>query len=147
MWKELNNAEDVRKFMIQVHGFHDACLKELKHVSGAYVDDELFMHPVNDRRRLNAVFQMQQDEGPSMIELEFSGLKYCRLVPCAEDYTCEIMQATLLIENGTVYWSDERDMTPAEFASSDGTVICASKLRWRPVDGAMGPKEVYNTSR
>ncbi len=89
--------------------------------------------------------QLQQDDCPA-IELEFSGLKYCRLVPVSEDYTCEIIQATLLIEDGTVYWADEADMSPADFVSGDGTVICASKLRWRPVEGAMGAKEIYAAS-
>lgn len=56
--------------MEAMYGFHDSCIKEMKYVSGAYVMDDLSMHPINEKRNISVLIQ-RQFENPSVIEMEF----------------------------------------------------------------------------
>lgn len=142
MWKELQTEQDLQRFMEEMSHFHDACIKELKYVSGAYVNPNLGMHPLNDQRALRVVLQRQFRNVP-MVELEFRGLKLLRLQPIDEVYTCEILDSTLRMQNGFIYWCDGGDI--ADFESYNGTLICASSLRWRPIENRMGSEEYYHS--
>ena len=53
------NNNDIEKFMKRICYFHDSCIKELKYLSGAFVDEDLAMYPVNDRRILKVAIQRQ----------------------------------------------------------------------------------------
>lgn len=144
MWNSVSNEEDLSILMETVCDFHDSCIKEMKYTSGAYVGTDLAMYPVNDLRILKMIIQRQSDD-PSAIELAFSGLKYLRLSPCDERYTCEIHDATMLLTDGCVFWCDCGGLTAAEIAQYSGTVICAEKVQWRAVNEYMGEKEVYRS--
>ena len=144
MWNEISNEKDLYSFMDNMYGFHDSCLKEIKYISGAYVDEELSMFPVNSQRILNVIFQ-RQFRHPSVIEMQFVGLKYLKLFPCDDDYTCEILDATMILKEDCVYWCDCGGLSEEDIESYTGTVICASKVRWRAVDEYIGPNEIYVT--
>ena len=144
MWNSVSNERDLSILMEAVCDFHDSCIKEMKYTSGAYVGTDLSMYPVNDLRALKMIIQRQSDD-PSAIELEFSGLKYLRLSPCDERYTCEIHDATMLLTDGCVFWCDGGGLTAAEIAQYSGTVICAEKVQWRAVNEYMGANEVYRS--
>lgn len=144
MWNEISNEKDLYSFMDTVCGFHDSCLKELKYISGAYVDEELSMFPVNSQRILNVIIQ-RQFRHPSVIEMQFVGLKYLKLFPSDENYTCEILDATMILNEDCVYWCDCGGLSEEDIESYTGTVICASKVRWRAVDEYIGPNEIYVT--
>lgn len=144
MWNSISSEEDIFALMDAVYAFHDSCIKEMKYISGAYVDNDLGMYPVNNLRILKMIIQ-RQFENPSAIELEFSGLKYLRLSPCDEGYTCEILDATMLLKDGCVFWCDCGGLTAAELEQYSGTVVCASKVRWRAVNEYIGAKEVYKS--
>ena len=49
MWNEIRSEQDIRDFMDKVYAFHDSCIKEMHYVSGASVDADLRMYPLNDR--------------------------------------------------------------------------------------------------
>lgn len=142
MWNEIKDDKDLMKFMEKIGYFHDSCIKELKYLSGAYVDEELSMYPVNDRRVLSVIIQ-RQFEDLSMIEIEFEGLKYLKLFPVDDNYTCEILDSTMIIRDDSIYWCDCGEMSETDLDNYEGTLICASKLRWRFVDGCMGQKEFF----
>ena len=144
MWNEIANNEDLNIFMDNMYGFHDSCLKEIKYISGAYVDEELSMFPVNSQRILNVIIQ-RQFRHPSVIEMQFVGLKYLKLFPSDENYTCEILDATMILNEDCVYWCDCGGLSEEDIESYTGTVICASKVRWRAVDEYIGPNEIYVT--
>ena len=59
MWNEIANEKDLNSFMDTVCGSHDSCLKELKYISGAYVNEELSMLPINNQRALSMIIQRQ----------------------------------------------------------------------------------------
>lgn len=144
MWNSISNEQDITILMKTVSAFHDSCIKEMKYISGAYVDNDLTMYPVNDLRVLKMIIQRQFDN-PSVIELEFSGLKYFRLSPCDEQYTCELHDATMLLKDGCVFWCDCGGLTAAELEQYSGTTVCASKVRWRVVNEYIGAKEIYKS--
>ena len=144
MWNSISSEQDLSILMSTVCAFHDSCIKEIKYTSGAYVDNDLTMYPVNDLRALKMIIQRQFDN-PSAIELEFLGLKYFRLSTCDEQYTCELHDATMLLKDGYVFWCDCGGLTVAELEQYSGTIVCASKLRWRAVNEYIGAKEVYKS--
>ena len=142
MWHEINNSNDLINFMNIVYSFHDSCLKELKYLSGAYVDEDLSMYPVNDRRILKVIIQRQFHDN-SMIEMEFEGLKRLQLLPCDNNYTCEILDSTMILKDDCIYWCDCGGISEKDLDHYDGTMICALKLRWRSIDKCMGKEEFY----
>jgi len=144
MWYEIKDGNELEDFMYKMCYFHDSCIKEIKYLSGAYVNNELSMHPLNDRRILNVVIQRQYED-VSMIEMEFSGLKFLKLFPVDDKYTCEIMESMMLIKNGYIYWCECGELSEGDLDNYTGTMICASKLRWRPIDKHMGKEEFYRS--
>ena len=142
MWHEINSQGDLDSFMNMLWHFHDSCLKELKYISGAYVKNDLAMWPINEKRSLRVIFQRQAKKS-SVIEVEFLGLKRLSMIPADEKYTCEILGATMLLKKDCIYWCDENGLTEADFHTYEGTLICATKARWRVIDGYIGKEQVY----
>ena len=128
--------------MNRVNFFHDSCIKELKYVRGAYIEEDLSTYPLNDKRILNIIIQCQFED-VSMIEMQFIGLKCLRLVPVDEEYTCEIMDSTMLIKDNCIYWCDCGELSENVFEDYKGTLICASKLRRRTIENGMGKGDFY----
>ncbi|MCQ2480381.1 MAG: hypothetical protein MJ120_07035 [Clostridia bacterium] len=142
MWNEIVNENDLNDFMNIHFCFHDSCLKEFKYTSGAYVNEDLLMHPINNQRNLKIIIQRQY-ETHSAIEIEFKGLKFLKIFPCDESYTCEILDVTMIMKEDCIYWCDCGGLTEADLDNYKGTIICASKARWRPLENCMGNKELY----
>lgn len=141
MWNEIVDEKTLVDFMEKIDFFHDSCIKQLKYLSDAYVNDDLSMYPVNDCRILNVIIQRQFEKN-STIEMEFKGLKYLKLFPEDEQYTCEILDATMILKDGCIYWCDCGGLSEEDIRDYKGTVICASKMRWRSIDNCMGGSEV-----
>lgn len=142
MWHEINSGKDIEKFMVEMQFFHDSCIKELKYTSGAFVDSALCMNPINNVRVLKVIIQQQQEDN-QVIELEFAGLKFLNLSPFDENYTCEIIDATMLFKDGYIYWCDQKSMPDSVSDNFEGTFICSSKVRWRRIENNMGSEEYY----
>lgn len=133
MWNSVNNNNDLAVLMETLGDFHDSCVKEMRYISGAYVNADLSMYAVNDKRILKVIIQRQY-ENPSAIEMEFKGLKYLKLRPNDENYTCEILDATMMLKDDCVIWCDCGGLSEADIESYEGTVICASELRWKATE-------------
>lgn len=142
MWNEIVDNNDMMTFMNQVEFFHDSCIKEIYYLSGAYVDEELSMYPVNDRRILRVIIQRQFEDN-SMIEMEFGSLRYLKLFPADSEYTCEILDSTMIMKEDCIYWCDCGGLSELDLNTYEGTMICATSLRWRSISGCMGQKEFY----
>lgn len=124
--------------------FHDSCIKEIHYISGAFVNENFSMYPLNDRRILRVVIQ-RQIKIDSMIEMEFQGLKHLKLFPADENYTCEIVDSTMIMKDGNIYWCDSSNLAESDLDDYTGTLICASKLRWRSIENHMGKNQFYNS--
>ena len=109
-WNEITDENSLKEFMERVSFFHDSCIKEMHYLSGAYVNENLDMYPVNDRRILRVIIQRQYEED-SMIEMEFQGLKYLKLFPEDERYSCEILDSNIILKEDCIIWSDCEDKT------------------------------------
>lgn len=144
MWEIISTNDEILNFMEKVCYFHDSCIKEISYLSGAYVSDNLSMFPINNRRVLRVVIQ-RQHKRDSMIEMEFQGLKGLKLFPVDESYTCEILDSTMIMKDENIYWCDCDDISESELDDYTGTLICASKLRWRSIENHMGEKEFYHS--
>lgn len=142
MWNEIVDENDLKCFMNKIVFFHDSCIKEARYISGSYVDEDLSMYPLNDKRILDVVIQ-RQFEDISMIEMQFIGLKYLKLCPIAEDYTCEIHDSSMFFKDDNIYWCDCGDISESDFEEYEGTLICASKVRWRSVENKIGKENFY----
>ena len=144
MWEIISTNDEILSFMDKVCYFHDSCIKEICYISGAYVSENLSMHPLNNRRVLRVIVQRQYEKH-SMIEMEFYGLKKLKLFPVDERYTCEILDSTMIMKEGDIYWCDCGNLSEFEIDEYLGTLICASKLRWRFIENHMGEKEFYHS--
>ena len=80
-----------------------------------------------------------------MIEMEFIGLKQLQLLPVDESDTCEILESTLIMKDGYIYWCDCGNLSEKDLVDYKGTLICASQLRWRSIENHMGEKEFYQS--
>lgn len=142
MWNEIKNTEDIKSFMNQMIYFHDSCVKELRYISGAYVENNLSMYPINQSNTLYIVVQ-RQFKDMSVVEMKFSGLKELRLNPLSEKHTCEIFQASLLFVDDDICWCDSEDWEDADSLDYDGIAVRASSMCWRVVEDALGSDEFY----
>ena len=61
MWNQIKNNDDVADFMGKLAYFLDSCLKELKYVSGAYIEEH-YMQPINKKRTLNIIIHCGVDQ-------------------------------------------------------------------------------------
>ena len=145
MWNEISTNDEILQFMENMCYFHDSCIKEISYISGAYVTNKLSMYPLNNRRVLRVVIQRQHEKN-SMIEMEFQGLVVLKLFPIDENYTCEILEATMIMKDGDIYWCDCGGLSEADLVDYEGTLICASKLRWRSIENHMGEEEFYRSN-
>ena len=133
MWNDIVDNETKENLLKEINYFHDSCIKEIKYLSGAFVDENGAMYPVNDKRILSVIIQSQYNKNLSL-EMEFSQLRFLVLGPVNEDYTCEIHDAYLWMKDGYLYWSDNTSLSnnvPLELLDYEGILICAKKLRWR----------------
>lgn len=145
MWETIRTSDEILRFMEKMCYFHDSCIKEMHYISGAYVGEGFEMYPLNDRRVLRVVIQRQCAKN-AMIEMEFQGLKCLKLAPADEDYTCEILDSTMIIKDGNIYWCDCGDLSEADLGAYEGTLICAAGFRWRSIENHMGEKEFYHSA-
>ena len=147
-WKELNSQQQIDEFMENMDYFHDGCIKELRFVSGAYVNVDLSMMPVNTCRTVYLVIQRQYED-PSAVEIRFEGVEWLSLKPANEKYTCEIFGAHMCIEGDMIVWFDSDNFKESytELYKEDVTLVKAHKVYWREADELLGEEPVYGIVR
>ena len=126
MWYNITNMEDIEMLMKKFGNFHDSCLKEMKYVSGAFINSDLSMYPINDKRSLKIKFQRQY-ENPMTIEIEFLELIKLNLEPCNEMFSAEVRGVSMFFKDSYIYWYDNNTYKKSE----NNTWICAKKAKWR----------------
>lgn len=144
MWNPIQTHQDILRLLVDTEQFHDSCIKEIKYLSGAFVDNSLAMHPINSLRKLSILIQ-RQSNFLSTIEIEFGGLIYFYLSPVDERFSCEILDGDMCLHNGCIYWGDCGKIFPEETENYPGTLICAESCRWRVVNNGLGNAAFYKT--
>lgn len=125
-WNYVMTQEDADAFQRSVCGFHDAVIRGLDYVSGAYVNADKSMYPLADVRSVSILIQSQQCRDFEMI---FEGVTALNLRPAADKYTADIYDASLFVRDASVFFSDSCLEKPD--TSYEGTWITAYGLRWR----------------
>jgi hypothetical protein len=133
-WRKIETQADADALMEVFGNFHDSCIREAHLWTGHSVSRNLQMSvcPGLDN---NIRFLIQrQFERPSTIELLFEQVTRLNLVPSPENYDSVIRAATLLAQEGLLYWSPEGDWGPKKTNRDDFTWVSARTLGWREVD-------------
>ncbi len=125
-WRFIENQEDANLFMEEVCGFHDSVIKELHYISGAFVDPDNSMMPVADKRSVTMQIQSQQCRN---FTLEFEGVTALNLRPATDNYTDDIYDATLIVQDEQIFFSDSF-MERIDLAY-EGTWVSAYSLKWK----------------
>jgi hypothetical protein len=144
MWNQLITDNDIQSFMGLFGYFHDSCIKEIRYISGTYVDANLAMQPFNNKRIIDMIFQRQYKD-PMVIVMRFIGIDTLHLSSYGEDYTSEILEATMFIKNGNIYWGDCEGIEN-NIEDYDGTWLCATKVEWRVIDECIGKEGVFTAT-
>lgn len=145
IWTVIRNQEDIDKLMYDLGGFHDGCLKELRYLSGEYVNKDLSMYPINSKRNIYVIFQRQW-ENPSVIEMIFERVECVALNPRNEDYDGVIYGAHMAIEDDMFIWFDCKDFKDDYrelYEYNDVTWIKAEMVKWRIVENYLGDEDVF----
>lgn len=150
-WININTEKDIEEFLVLYGYFHDSCIKEVKYESGMYVDKELRMKAVNDKRKLSVVFQRQW-KNPTTIEVVFESLVCLHLEPVNECYDGSIFCASLIKQGDSFFWIDDdisKDTNIDEIISKkeEYTWIKAEKVKYRIVEQYLGQDMIYINSK
>lgn len=150
MWHKIENASDIKSFMERVNDFSDSCVKEMKYISGGFVDRTRSMDAINDRRELYILFQRQYTTY-STFEMKFEKIQKLIMEPYDEQHECVIYGATFVKRNHLYYWfdyaeGDIRDLYQVKASSQEGTCVVAERVFWREVDVPLGNQEFYSCS-
>ena len=147
-WNSIDSQADIDMLMNIVNSFHDSCVKEIRYLSGAFVDEDLSMYPVNSLRQISILIQTQKKNN-SVIELQFEGVRCMTLCPQSDYYTSEILEATFTIQDEIMIWSDHIisfDNVLENMNAEEGIVVVSKNARWRFLDGYLGSDHFYKES-
>lgn len=127
MWKQVKTKSDIEELIFESQNFHDCCLHSMEYSSGAYVNKDGSMYPINSSRILT--MQMHQQGSPAkVLQLRFEGLQALVLSPTSPDYTCELLEGYVILQNDEIILSsDGLDVGTKE----QRLFIRASQLRWK----------------
>ena len=128
-WHYIESQEDVDFLLKQTYSFHDTVLKDLKYVSGSYVDDNKAMKCVDTEKRVTMCFDSQLCRS---IELVFEGVVALNLRPHPDNCFSGIFCASVLLNNASMFFCDTK-LDSAD-KSYEGTWIESHSLRWRFYD-------------
>lgn len=118
-WNYILTQEDANDFMDKFVGFHDSTLEKINYTESSYAST-----------MVNAIFDNSGWFG--IVELCFEGIQMMRIVPAAENYSREILGASLIIKDESVFWADT--FMEQVNDSYEGSIIKALNLKWRKID-------------
>lgn len=114
-WNYILTQSDADAFMKMFVGFHDSTLEKLNYTE------------YNSSAVVNAIFDNSGWFG--IVELCFEGVQVLRIKPASENYSREIFEGSLIIENESVFWADAYMEKPNDL--HEGSIIKALSLKWR----------------
>lgn len=114
-WNYILTQADADDFMKMFAGFHDSTLDKINYSES------------NSSTMVNAIFDNSGWFG--VVELCFEGIQMLRIIPATENFSREIFEASLIVENETVFWADAYMEKPNY--SYEGSIIRALNLKWR----------------
>ena len=148
-WNHIKTENEIKK-LHNSFSFHDSIIKEIRYISGSYVDENMSMQCLNTLNRLYVLMQSQW-ENHAVIELCFEELKELDLKPVLQDDNMSVLFGATLFINKQ---KDIEFLTCDDYAPEDEefkkmyefknvSYIKAKKCKWRTLDKAIGPNQVY----
>lgn len=128
-WRFIETQENANAFMEEVCGFHDSIIKEIHYISGAFVNIDKSMMPIEDKRSVLIQVQSQQCRN---FEMAFQGVTALNLRPAADNYTGDIFDAAIIVQDESIFFSDS--FMEHVNLIYEGTWITAYSLKWRYVE-------------
>lgn len=129
-FKEIKNEEDMQVLMKEFSCFHDSCIKEIKYISGCYVDKDRSMQPINNVRKVVILFQSQMAQNRTL-EMHFEKISKMFLQPQDERYDGIIYEASIKQFDNLFYWCDWENLKKEDIEIVEGTWISAERIIWR----------------
>ena len=114
-WNYVLTQEDADAFMKTFVGFHDSTLEKINYSE------------TNGTATANAIFDNSGWFG--VVELCFEGIQILKIMPAIENCSREFFEASLIVENESVFWADSYMEKPNDFY--EGSIIKALNLKWR----------------
>ncbi|SHI37722.1 hypothetical protein [Clostridium intestinale] len=125
-WNYVETQEDADIFMELACDLHDSVIKEINYISGAYVDSNKAMYPLDDLRRVTVKIQSQQC---SDLEMVFEGVTALNIRPALDNYFSDISGTSLIVKDASLFFCD--DCLDVIDTLYNGTWILAYSLKWR----------------
>lgn len=116
-WNYIRTQSDANDFMEKFFGFHDSTIEKI-----SYSESDIYT---------SAVVTFDNSDWYGIVELCFEGIQMLKIQPATENYGRDIFEASLIVENESVFWADSYMEVPD--TSYDGSVIKALNLKWRKV--------------
>ena len=116
-WNYILTQADADGFMKKFVGFHDSTLEKIDYSES------------NSSTIVNVIFDNSGWFG--VVELCFEGVQMLKIVPATENYSRGIFEASLIIDNESVFWADSYMEKPN--SSYEGSIIKALNLKWRKI--------------
>jgi len=126
-WNYVETQSDVDFLLHQAYSFHDSVLKNLEYTSGAYVNDDKVMSPMNCIRQVIMRIDSQLCQP---VEMVFEGVTALNLRPAGDNYSADIFEASLFVKDAAVFFCDEK-INDIDETYDCITWIKAYSLRWR----------------
>lgn len=114
-WNYVLTQEDADAFMKTFVGFHDSTLEKINYSE------------TNGTATANAIFDNSGWFG--VVELCFEGIQILKIMPAIENCSREFYEASLIVENESVFWADSYMEKPNDFYEE--SIIKALNLKWR----------------
>lgn len=114
-WNYILTQADADDFMKMFAGFHDSTLEKINYSES------------NASTIVNAIFDNSGWFGA--VELCFEGIQMMKVVPATENYSRELFEASLIVENESVFWADA--YMEKVNVLYEGSIIKALNLKWR----------------
>lgn len=116
-WNYILSQADADAFMKKFVGFHDSTLEKVHY---SETDDTVTANVIFD----NSIWF-------GVVELCFEGVQMLKIMPSSSGYCRDLFEASLIIENESVFWADKYMEKPDN--SYEGSIIRALNLKWRKI--------------
>ncbi len=116
-WNYILTQADADDFMHKFAGFHDSTLEKIQYAE------------TDASSTIYAVFDNSCWFGTA--ELCFEGIQMLKILPATENIAREIFEASLIVENESIFWADSYMQQPN--MAYEGSMIKALNLKWRKI--------------
>jgi len=131
IYKNIENNEDIEKFMDEASSFYDSVLKEIHYESGSTREHESnTLYPFDTLAEVKMIFESQCNKG-KIIEIVFEHIERLNLVPSSLGYDSMFENPYIFFCEDSICFSRyENDVSKLNQSSSENTWLIAKKAKY-----------------